>query len=597
MVTMPARASQRRPGPLAQPARPIPKTPSGIRGLDEIMGGGLPRGRPTLVCGGPGCGKTLFGMEFLVRGAIDHGEHGVFMSFEENEKELAANVASLGFDVDRLVARKKVAIDYVRVERAEIEQTGEFNLEGLFVRLQHAIETVSAQRVVLDTVESLFSSLPGPEVLRSELRRLFRWLKDRGLTVVITGEKGEGVLTRHGLEEYVSDCVLFLDHRVTDQVSTRRLRVVKYRGSTHGTNEYPFLIDEGGISVLPITSLGLDSPASAERVSSGLPRLDEMLGGKGFYRASTNLVSGTAGAGKTSLAASMVRSACGHGERCLYFAFEESSSQILRNMRSIGLDLEPLLRDGSLRILASRPNAHGLEMHLVAMHRSIEEFGPRFVVVDPISNLMDAGTLLDARSLLTRLIDYLKQRGVTTLFTSLTQGGANIEETEVGVSSLVDTWLLAEVVRTGAERNRVLSIIKSRGMPHSNQAVEFRLTGDGVQILDTYLGPGGVLSGSARVTQEAEDRAAATALDREIDRREALRGARQRAFEGRMAALREEFAAQDAELALSVDEARGQRDRTSRARGEMARSRHAFDPADGADGMRARRREKGGKRS
>ena len=589
----PARTSQRRLRSTVRQPRTIPKAPSGIRGLDEITGGGLPRGRPTLVCGGPGCGKTLFAMEFLIRGAVDHSEPGVFMSFEESEKELAANVASLGFDVERLVQQKRVAIDHVRVERAEIEETGEFNLEGLFVRLQHAVDTVGAKRVVLDTVESLFSGLPSPEVLRSELRRLFRWLKGRGLTVVITGEKGEGTLTRDGLEEYVSDCVLFLDHRVNEQVSTRRLRVVKYRGSTHGTNEYPFLIDEGGISVLPITSLGLEAPASMDRVSSGLPRLDEMLGGKGFYRGTTNLVSGTAGSGKTSVAASMLRAACQRGERCLFFAFEESASQLLRNMRSIGIDLEPYLRDGKLRVLASRPSTFGLEMHLVAMHRAVEEFGPRLVVLDPVSSLVGAGTSLDARSLLTRLIDHLKVRGITALFTSLTQSATALEETEVGVSSLVDTWLVLEVVRIGGERNRLLSIAKSRGMPHSNQVIEFRLTDGGIEILDAYLGPGGVLSGSARVTQEKADRVAASVLEREISRREAVRKVRRQAFEGRLAGLREEFAAQDAELALAVDEARGQRERTLRARGEMARARKAFAGAGPGNGRLIRRRERG----
>ncbi len=593
MANSSGRSSQRRSRSDPQPRRSIEKAWSGIRGLDEITGGGLPRGRPTLVCGGPGCGKTLFAMEFLVRGAAEHREPGVFMSFEETEAELAANVASLGFQVERLVAQKRIAIDYVRVERAEILETGEFNLEGLFVRLQHAVESVGARRVVLDTVESLFAGLPSPEVLRSELRRLFRWLKDRNLTTVITGEKGEGSLTRYGLEEYVSDCVLFLDHRIIDQISTRRLRVVKYRGSTHGTNEYPFLIDEGGISVLPITSLALEGAASSERVSTGLPRLDEMLGGKGFYRGTTNLVSGTAGSGKTSTAAAMALDVCRKGKRCLYFAFEESASQIQRNMRSIGIDLEPCLRAGSLRISSSRPSVFGLEMHLVAMHRAVEAFEPGLVVVDPVSNLMNAGTLLDTRSLLTRLIDYLKVRGITTLFTSLTPGGNSLEETEVGVSSLVDTWLLLEVVRSGGERNRLLSIIKSRGMRHSNQAVEFRLSDRGFGFLDTYLGQGGVLSGSARVTQEAEDRAASAALDQELVRREALRDSRRRAFEARVSALRDEFEAKDAELVMEMEEVRGERDRTTRARTEMARSRQAFGASQAPAGKRTRRKEDG----
>jgi circadian clock protein KaiC len=460
----------------------LPKTPSGIEGLDEITGGGLPRGRPTLVCGGAGCGKTLFAMEFLVRGATEYGEPGVFMTFEETAEELSANVASLGFDLKKLEAQKKLAIDFVRVERSEIEETGEYDLEGLFVRLKYAIETVGAKRVVLDTVESLFAGLPNPLVLRAELRRLFRWLKERGMTVVITGEKGDGTLTRQGLEEYVSDCVIFLDHRVNEQSSTRRLRVVKYRGSTHGTNEYPFLIDENGISILPITSLGLDHKAPTDRISSGIPRLDEMFGGEGYFKGSTILVSGTAGTGKTSVAALLVHSACERGEKCLFFAFEESTHQLVRNMHSIGVHLEPYIAKGLLKVLPSRPTVHGLEMHLVAMHRAVNDFQPDVVVVDPITNLLAVGTSPEAKSMMTRLIDFLKMRGTTAFFASLNSGGEVVEDSEVGISSLIDTWLSLQVARSGGERNRTLTIVKSRGMAHSNQAVGYRLSDRGLEL-------------------------------------------------------------------------------------------------------------------
>ena len=355
----------------------LPKTPTGVSGLDEITNGGLPRGRPTLVCGSAGCGKTLMAMEFLVRGATQFDEPGVFMAFEETAAELAQNVRSLGFDLDDLAARGKFCLDFVRVERSEIEEVGDYDLEGLFIRLGYAIDTIKAKRVVLDTLETLFSGLSNAAVLRSELRRLFRWLKDKGVTAIITAERGEGALTRHGLEEYVSDCVILLDHRVIDQVSTRRLRVVKYRGTAHGTNEYPFLIDEDGISVLPVTSLGLQHEVGDERISSGVPRLDAMLGGKGYFRGSTVLVSGTAGSGKTSLAAHLAQAACGRGEKCLYFAFEESPGQLMRNMRSIGLDLAPWLEKGLLRFHAIRATVHGLEMHLASIHKLVKEFEPR----------------------------------------------------------------------------------------------------------------------------------------------------------------------------------------------------------------------------
>ena len=554
----------------------LPKAPSGIAGLDEITGGGLPRGRPTLVCGGAGCGKTLFAMEFLVRGVVQYGEPGVFMAFEETAEELAANVASLGFDLKKLIAQKKLAVDYVRVERSEIEETGAYDLEGLFVRLELAIKSVGAKRVVLDTVESLFAGLPNPMVVRSELRRMFRWLKDRRMTVVITGEKGEGTLTREGLEEYVSDCVIFLDHRVAEQNSTRRLRVVKYRGSIHGTNEYPFLIDESGISILPVTSLGLTHKASRERLSSGIARLDAMLGGQGYYKGSTILVSGTAGTGKTSVAALLAKSACQRGEKCLYFAFEESSDQIVRNMRSVNIQLAPHIKQGLLKILPSRPTAHGLEMHLVSMHKAINDFQPDVVVLDPITNLISVGTTPETQSMMTRLIDFLKMRGTTTFFTSLTSGSNDIEQSDVGISSLIDTWLMLQIVRSGGERNRTLTIIKSRGMAHSNQAVEYRLSDTGLTLVDTYVGAAGVLTGSARLAKEAEDEAAMTAGAEAIARKQQERERRHQAFHRQMAEMSEQFQAEDGALEQDIQQTIRRRDSLAAERSAMAQSRQAF---------------------
>ena len=462
----------------------LPKAPSGIRGLDEITGGGLPRGRPTLVCGGAGSGKTLFSIEFLVRG-VELGEPGVFMAFEETAEELARNVASLGFDLKRLAARKKLLVDYVRVERSEIEETGEYDLEGLFIRLGHAIETAGAKRVVLDTIESLFAGLQNELLVRAELRRLFRWLKDRGVTAVITAERGAGSLTRHGLEEFVSDCVILLDHRVTDQISTRRLRVVKYRGSAHGTNEYPFMLDDDGFSVLPITSLGLHHQASSQRVQSGIPRLDGMLGG-GYFRGSTVLISGTPGTGKTSLAARFVEAACQRGQRCLYFAFEESPGQLSRNMRSIGMDLGRWMKRGLLRLEAARPTVYGLEAHLASMLRTIREFRPEAVLVDPITDFTDS--LADTKSMLTRLIDFLKMEGITAVFTSLTHAGSHVEQAESGVSSLMDTWIVLRDPERKGRRHRALTILKSRGTAHSHDVREFRITGRGVEIGDDQPG-------------------------------------------------------------------------------------------------------------
>jgi circadian clock protein KaiC len=537
--------------------------------------GGFPRGRPTLVCGSAGCGKTLMAVEFLVRGATQFDEPGVLMTFEETAEELTQNVRSLGFDLAHLVDRKRLLIDFVRVERSEIDETGEYDLEGLFVRLGHAIDSIGAKRVALDTLESLFSGLSNEAVLRSELRRMFRWLKDKGVTAVITGEKGEGLLTRHGLEEYVSDCVIVLDHRVTEQISTRRLRIVKYRGTTHGTNEYPFLIDERGFNVLPVTAMGLEHLASDERVPSGVARLDTMLGNDGYYRGSTVLVSGTAGSGKTSVAAHFADATCARRERCVYIALEESPSQVIRNMRSIGLDLGRWVDNGLLELRSTRPTVYGLETHLAKVLRLIEDFQPRAVIFDPISSLLHAGDPRDAGVMLTRLIDFLKVHQITVLLTDLTPGNQLIEGTGVGISSLVDTWLLVRSVEVGGERNRQMSILKSRGMAHSNQVREFLLTDRGIELRDVYLGPEGVLTGSARLSQEARERAAALVRQQAAEASNRERRRKREALEARIAALRKELEAeeQDNEILDSQERERQQSLADDRAR--MSHSRQA----------------------
>ena len=498
----------------------LKKVPTGITGFDEITGGGLPAGRPSLVCGGAGCGKSLFATEFLVRGIRQFNEPGVLMTFEESAEDIKKNVASLGFDINKLMAQKKLFIDHVHLDRNEIEENGEYDLEGLFIRLDHAIKMVGAKRVVLDTIETLFAGLTNEGILRSEIQRLFAWLKQRGMTTVITGERGDGSFTRQGLEEYVSDCVILLDHRVIGQISTRRLRIVKYRGSTHGTNEYPFLIDETGFSVLPITTAGMDYSVSHERISTGLPQLDEMLGGKGFYRGSSILLSGTAGTGKSSLASYLADSTCKRGERCLYFSFEESPSQIVRNMKSIGLNLEPHVRRGLLRFHSTRPTVHGVEMHLVLMHKMIDEFKPSVVVVDPVSNMQSAGTMDDSTHMFVRLVDFLRKKKITGFMTSLTSfGGKSLEMTEEGLSSIVDTWLLLRDVESGGERKRLMYVLKSRGMAHSNQVREFNITAKGIKLVNAYLGEHGVLTGSARLNQENRERAENLIAGEELERR------------------------------------------------------------------------------
>jgi circadian clock protein KaiC len=555
------------------PSRSLPKAPTGIQGFDEITGGGLPRGRTTLVCGSAGCGKTLFALQFLAQGATSQGEPGVFMAFEETAPELAQNALSLGLDLDDLAARGKLVVDHVHVERSEIEETGEYDLDGLFIRLGYAIDSIGAKRVVLDTLESLFGSLGNEAVLRAELRRLFRWLKDREVTAIVTAERGDGTLTRHGLEEYVSDCVILLDHRVSDQIATRRLRVVKYRGTAHGTNEYPFLIDDRGLEVLPITSAGLAYAVSTERVSTGIRSLDAMLGGEGFFRGSGILVSGTAGTGKTSLAASFVDAACRRGERALFFAFEESRHQVVRNLRSIGIDLDGWIERGLLRFQAARPTARGLEMHLARMYREIRDFAPQAAVIDPVGSFIAVATPADIKALLTRLLDFLKERQVTTFLTCLSAGGAPAEQSDFGISSIVDTWLLLRELEAAGERNRGLYVLKSRGMAHSNQVREFTLGAEGIELVDICVGPDGVLTGSARLAQQERDRAAAAARAQELERRRGELAARQRAVEAQIAALRGEYEAHEEELERLLAAEQAQHERREHQRSELTKAR------------------------
>ena len=564
----------RKPKPAAESRPQLPKAPTGIQGLDEITGGGLPKGRPTLVCGGAGCGKTLLAMEFLVRGATQFNEPGVFMAFEETAKDLTQNVVSLGFDLKDLVARKKIVLDFVYVEPGEFEATGEYDLEGLFIRLGHAIDAIGAKRVVLDTIETLFAGLPDT-LLRTELRRLFRWLKDKGVTAIITGESGDATLTRQGLEEYVSDCVILLDQRVSKMLSSRLLRIMKYRGSVHGTNEYPFLIDENGISVLPITSLNLAHSASSERVPSGIARLDAMFGGSGYYLGSSVLITGTAGTGKSSIAAHFADAACRRGERALYFAFEESPTEIMRNMRSIGIDLKLWVDKGLLQFHATRPTIFELERHLTTMRKAVNDFGPQVVIVDPLNSFGDEGNLNQVKTMLVRMIDFLKTKQITGLYTSLTSEGMPLDQSEVYVSSLIDTWLLLRTIESGGERNRGLYILKSRGMAHSNQIREFLLTDHGVELRDVYVGASGVLTGSARLTQVAQDQAAQMVRDQEVELRRVELERKRTTLEAQIAVLKAEFAVQEIASLKIIGQEKAEKVQLAQERVDMGLSRKA----------------------
>lgn len=559
--------------PIRSPVEILQKCATGIPGLDEITHGGLPRGRPTLVCGSAGTGKSLLGMEFLVRGARDFGEPGVYLAFEETAPELAANVASLGFDVARLVEEQKLLIDSVQISRAELQEAGEYDLEGLFIRLGDAIDTVRAKRVVLDTIEVLFGVFQNSVIVRSELSRLFRWLKDRGVTAIVTGERGDGSLTRFGLEEYVADCVILLDHRIVEQVSTRRLRVVKYRGSVHGTNEYPFLIGSTGFSVLPITSLGLRHRVSQERISTGVAGLDEMFGGLGVYRGSSILISGMAGTAKTTFSAQFAAAACSRGERVLYLASEESPDQVLRNMESVGLNLRRWQEQGLLQLNSERPTLCGLEMHLLALHEALREFRPDIVIYDPITNFSGIGSDAEVKAMLMRLIDYLKAQGITGIFTSLTSGGAAEEQSEVGISSLMDVWIQLRNLECSGERNRALYVLKARGIGHSNQVREFTLSAQGIRMIVPYVGMAAVLTGSARLAQEAADRAARVQMSDEVESRKAALQARERELAAQIDALEARLASEKQEAMREIHALESRQEQWNRNDAAMSRAR------------------------
>jgi len=515
----------------------------------------------------------MIGLEFLVRGATEYDEPGVVLAFEETPDEMAKNVASLGFDLKDLAARKKLFLDYIYVEPSEIQETGDYDLEGLFIRLASAVESVGAKRVLLDTLEALFSGFSNPGILRAEIRRLFRWLKDRGLTTIVTAEKGEGTLTRHGLEEYVSDCVILLDHRIENQSSTRRMRIVKYRGSSHAADEFPFLIDEEGMSVLPATSMELQHKASQERVPTGIRDLDEMLEGKGYFRGSTVLISGTAGSGKTTLAATFAEETCLRSERCLYIGFEESENQVVRNMSSIGVDLERWIKKGLLVHQAWRPTQFGVEMHLLRIHKLVEKTKPASVIIDPVTNLITGSSGLQVHSMLMRLIDFLKERGITAIFTSLTAASGNLEQTEVGISSLIDTWLILRDIELNGERNRCLYVIKSRGMAHSNQLREFVMTPQGLQLIPAYVGSGGVLTGSSRLAQTAREKADALAKDQEVEAQQAELDRKRRALQAQIEAMQAEFATEEYRIKKLIEQGRTRQEMLESDKHDMARCR------------------------
>ncbi|WP_240236172.1 circadian clock protein KaiC [Nocardioides sp. CFH 31398] len=531
----------------------LEKAATGIEGFDDITFGGLPRARATIVTGAAGSGKSMFGVEFLAQGARAYGEPGVLLSFEETADELVANAASIGVDLRAMADEGTLVVDSAAGDLDDLVQSGAFDLEGLLLRLAAAIDAVGARRVVLDTVETLFSTLPDETTVRREFARLLRWLKERDLTVVVTAERGQqGRLTRHGIEEYVSDCVVVLDHRVEDEVATRRMRVAKYRGSPHGTNEFPFLISGRGLVVMPLHHDEL-TEVSEERVSLGIPELDTMVGG-GVFRGSTIMISGSAGTGKTSIAACAADAACRRGEKALFLSFEEPSGQVVRNMRSIGLDLQHWIDKGLLVVQHMRPAITGLEAHLASLHMILDEHPAEVVVLDAVASLSRGVASYASASAVARDIAMLRLRGATTVLTALA-GTHDDPHTDVSASSLVDAWLLVRNVENDGERNRLLMTIKNRGSFHSNQVREFLLTDDGPRLVDVFVGPDGVLTGSAREQQEARDASTEDARRRDQERRRASIERRREEVEAQIATLRRQLEDELADFADVDDSA------------------------------------------
>ena len=553
---------------------PLPKALTGIEGLDIITEGGLPKGRASLICGSTGTGKTLLAMEFLLNGAREYNEPGVFMAFEESTNDLIANVASIGFDLKGLIASKKVVVDFVYIDRDEIVEAGEYNLDARFIRLGAAIDSIGAKRVILDTIESLFSSLPNPAVLRAELRRLFRWLKEKGVTAVITAEGGTDTLSRQGIEEYVSDCVINVSISIEERVASRKLRIVKYRGSSHGSNEYPFVIDGEGFSLIPITSARLEHKVSLARVSSGIPRLDTMLGGAGFYHGSVIMISGTSGTGKTTFMAHFADAACRRNERVVYFSFEESPDQIIRNMSSVGLNLEQWVKKGLLVIESRRTTQCGLDMHLVLAQNLIAGHAPKVVILDPVTSFLDIANSSDVKRIVMKFVDHMKSHGITTMFGSFTPSGLPSEVSVVNISSLIDSWILLRDLENNGERNRGVYILKSRGMNHSNQVREFLISDHGVEICDVYIGTGGVATGGARLNMLAQEKALGIKLQEEIELRQFDLENKRNVLDSKIAAMRAEFAAQEASNLKMIAQDKNRRTQVSADRTAMGKVRN-----------------------
>ena len=460
----------------------LPKSLTGIQGLDDITYGGIPQNRPTLLVGSIGTGKTIFAMEYIINGITMFNEPGVFMTFEEQTDELQINVTSMGYNLSKLIADNKIYLEHLHIDHREIQATGKYDIEGLFIRIEMAIEKVKAKRIVLDALDTLFIGLDS-QILRSEIKRLFFWLKEKKVTAIITSEVGDIFLTRLGFEEVVADCVIELNNRLNNQISTRRLRIVKYRGSYHSTNEYPFMIDHKGITIFPIISEAPQIIVSNERISSGIKQIDEMLDGRGFYVGSSILVSGSAGTGKSSIAASFIKDVCEKKGTALYCAFEEAPNQIKRNMASIGIFLEPYEKSGNLHFYYSRPTLQTLELHFIAIKKLIKQINPSVVILDPITNLMIENINSDIRTMLTRFVDYLKMEQITVLLTAtLTVSSLELIQSNEGISSMVDTCIMIQEKNIIDSRRRTLYIMKSRGICNSKKEVEFIITSEGISI-------------------------------------------------------------------------------------------------------------------
>ena len=542
---------------------------TGVKGLDDVLGGGIPQGHAMLLVGKPGTGKSILSMEYLLHGIELHKENGVYISFEESEKQIISNAASFGWKFEEMVKKNKLAISYIDMQPEQMRTVGDYDLSALILRVKGAIKKVNARRVVIDGINNLLSTFDDERIIRSDLLRLIREIKEVNATIFITGERGHDSWSKMGFEEYLADGLMHLDNRTDGNYQTREIQVVKCRGINHYTGKSPFIINSEGMSIRPLITADFDYKVLKSRVSTGIADIDNMLGGKGLYRGSTVYITGPSGAGKTSISSSFANGACSRGERALFLAFEESSDQIIRNMKSIGLSLDKWVNEKLLYFYTARATTNSLEGHLDNIMTMVREVEPTCVVLDPISAFRPIANENETKLMLIRLNDYLRARKITTVFTALSSDGEYSEHADVQLSSIADTWIVVRIMDYKGERNNVMQLMKSRGMSHSRQMKEMYFTGNGLKLQNVYQGPEGVLTGAARIGQEKYEKLKEARNVIEIDKNRKKIERKKSLLEASIEALKHEYEEELEALHAAIEEAEEQNSKIKETRKEI----------------------------